>query len=79
MLNILVVYDGDPSAGIPSATWEIIDVELEDDEHREEVRAAFSGAFELITGGGHRVLFTDEIHDDEQDDGQLDIDMEGTT
>lgn len=57
----MIVYDpGDPSVGIFSSEWIIKDVEIEDKEHREEIRSAFNEAFETLSSGGHKIIFSDE-------------------
>ena len=60
-LTLIVEFPGERSTGIPSATWEIDNISVEDDEHREQIRKAFKEAFDCQTGGGHRILFSDEI------------------
>lgn len=71
MLTIHVDFPGDPSVGIFGATWDIHDIpEPHDDAEREEIREAFSAAFELVTGGGHRVYFSDEIPQEPKGHGE---------
>ena len=62
-IDLYIEFPGDPSVGILSCFWEILNVgeEIQDKEHREEVRTSFKKAFEILIGDIVRVHFTDEI------------------
>lgn len=62
-MDIYIISPAEPSAGLYESTWTIENVYIDDDGHREAVRTAFMEAFSEITGGGHYVMFSDEIND----------------
>lgn len=66
-ISVLINFPGDPAVGIRSTYWEIKDVGWLDDypEQREEFRTKLQEAFEVITGGGHYVTFSDESRYDD--------------
>jgi hypothetical protein len=59
-LSAFIAAPGDPSAGIPSASWVVEDLAIDDAEHREIAREALRVAFETIIGDPVRVTFSDE-------------------
>ena len=60
-LTLIVDFPGDWNAGIASATWEIENIYVDDEEHREQIRKTFKEAFDCQTGGGHKIWFSDEL------------------
>ena len=59
--SMIISAPGDESVGIFGATWEINDIVIDDDNHREEVRKAFSEAFTVLTGEKVSVMFNDNF------------------
>jgi hypothetical protein len=60
-LTLIAHMKGDESVGIFPQQWEISDLgEIEDNEHRESVRKAFSEAFEALLGANVDVYYSDE-------------------
>jgi len=59
--SMIVTTPGDESVGIFGTTWEVNNIILDDDSHREEVRKAFSEAFTVLTGENVSVMFNDNF------------------
>lgn len=61
-VSLIILFAGDESVGISPASWEIQAIgELDDHEHRQEVREAFRDAFGVLLGEQVTVYFSDEL------------------
>jgi hypothetical protein len=60
-LEVIIQAPGDPSVGIPSATWKFTGgIYIDDTEERESIRASLKEAFDQISGETVFVVFSDE-------------------
>ena len=60
-LSIHIECPGEPEAGLQTASWEIENVFIDDNEHRESVRNNFHKAFSELTEDAVFVIFSDEL------------------
>lgn len=63
-----VIYPGELSAGLRECQWRIDgDMIFKDKEALEEFRKSLSASFDLVTGGGHYIVFDHEWPKDPED------------
>lgn len=68
-VTAIVIFPGEKEVGIFEAHWEINGgLIFGSQEDREAFRQQIDNAFELVTGGGHYVIFSDEWPKDPLDD-----------
>lgn len=64
-IEVYIIFPGEKNAGLNSCSWSISNLLFDDKNQREEFREKIHEAFNTITGGGHYVIFSDEVVSEE--------------